>query len=401
MSTHPRRQPAHFVLLLVATLATALTTTLVTTVSASSAAGAAPRYGKNTHQQVTVAVLPQVRHPGATPAPLRAARTVVAATFEPAGSGRIVRLQRWRDRAWRNLAKDVTTSRGQVELVVRRHDGARYRVVAAPWRGLPELRSESVVNRWSDPDFADEFDGTQLSSAWQHRIQFYNPWGGRSCSKGSPDAVAVGGGVVRLSSMPDPQAHGLCPAKNGSGRPLGHFQYRLNGHISTQHSADFLYGVAAARMRFPKSLGQHAAFWLQPRGLLETGTTPWGAEIDVVEWYGANEDRQVMASAIHVPQPDGSKLQIGGRIRNPNRFLATRSDTWWTQYHVFSIEWTPTEYVVRIDGHEAWRTREGVSHVHEFLILSMLSSDFELPSVGDDPTPRTAEVDWVAVWEAS
>ena len=66
-------------------------------------------------------------------------------------------------------------------------------------------------------------------------------------------------------------------------QPSARFPYRLNGNISTQDSADFLYGVAAARMRFPRSMGQHASFWLQPRGLLEESTTPWGAEVDIVE----------------------------------------------------------------------------------------------------------------------
>ena len=67
---------------------------------------------------------------------------------------------------------------------------------------------------------------------------------------------------------------------------------------------------------------------------------------------------------------------------------------------MFSVEWTPQEYIFRIGGHEVWRTSAGVSDVPEFLILSMLSSDFELPEVGSDPTPRTAEVDWVAFWQA-
>jgi beta-glucanase (GH16 family) len=201
--------------------------------------------------------------------------------------------------------------------------------------------------------------------------------------------------------MVDPSASSLCPATDQKGRHLGHYPYRLNGHVSTQQSADFLYGVAAARMRFPKSLGQHAAFWLQPRGLLDTGTTPWGAEIDVVEWYGAGPRADRMASAVHEPMPGGAKRQIGGRIRDTDRFLATRSDAWWTRFHVFSVEWTPSEYIFRIGAHEVWRTSEGVSHVPEFVILSMLSSDFELPFVGDDAEPRTAEVDWVAFWEAS
>jgi hypothetical protein len=364
-------------------------------------AGAAPLSAKGKpYQHVTMTVLPPVRQSGALAAPLAAARTVVAATVEPAVAGRTVRLQVWRRHGWRNIARDVTTRHGLVELFTQRRMGAGYRVVAEPWRGLPRLRSSAVRDSWGAPDFADEFGGNALSSAWEHRIQFYNPWGGRSCSKGDPSAVAVADGVVRLSSMPDPSANGQCLAKDGKGQPLGHFPYRLNGHISTQHSADFLYGVAAARMRFPKSLGQHAAFWLQPRGLLDVGTTPWGAEVDVVEWYGATETARVMASTVHMPLPDGSKQQIGGRVRNPDRFLATRSDTWWTRFHVFSVEWTPTEYVFRIAGHEVWRTRTGVSNVPEFLILSMLSNDFELPVVGDDPAPRTAEVDWVAFWQA-
>ena len=175
---------------------------------------------------------------------------------------------------------------------------------------------------WGAPDFVDEFEGATLGPAWQHRIQFYNPWGGRGCSKGSPEAVSVADGALRLSSMPDPAAHRLCRARDARGRSLGRFSYRLNGHVSTQDSADFLYGVAASRMRFPRSLGQHAAFWLQPRGLLEESTTPWGAEVDIVEWYGAHRRKNKMAIAVHKPMPDGSKRQIGGPIADPDRYLA-------------------------------------------------------------------------------
>ena len=97
----------------------------------------------------------------------------------------------------------------------------------------------------------------------------------------------------------------------------------------------------------------------------------------------------------------GRKRQIGGPILKPDRFLASRSDEWWTRFHVFSLEWTAQEYIIRISGHEVWRTSQGVSHDPEFLILSMLSSDYELPDVGADPNPRTAEVDWVAFWQES
>ena len=164
------------------------------------------------------------------------------------------------------------------------------------------------------------------------------------------------------------------------------YAYRLNGHVSTQQSADFQYGVAAARMRFPRDRGQHAAFWLQPRGLLPDRPTPWGAEIDVVEWFGSNGSRESLASTVYRPTPDGSTVRIGGRYDDPDRFLGSRSDTWWDNYHVFSVEWTPTEYVFRIDGRETWRTSEGISHHPQFLILSQLSSDYELAD-NPDATP--------------
>jgi Glycosyl hydrolases family 16 len=102
---------------------------------------------------------------------------------------------------------------------------------------------------------------------------------------------------------------------------------------------------------------------------------------------------------VYRPTSEGSRVRIGGRYDEPDRFLASRSDRWWCNYHVFSVEWTPTEYVFRIDGHETWRTSEGISHHPQFLILSLLSSDYELP---DNPSaaPEHAYVDWVQFWRA-
>ena len=108
-----------------------------------------------------------------------------------------------------------------------------------------------------------------------------------------------------------------------------------------------------------------------------------------------------MSSTVHAPLPSGAKVSFGGPVSKPDRFLLTRSDSWWRRYHVFSVEWTPTEYVFRISGHEVWRTDQGISHDPEFLILSMLSSDFELPEAANiQGLTQTATVDWVKVWQA-
>ncbi len=44
------------------------------------------------------------------------------------------------------------------------------------------------------------------------------------------------------------------------------------------------------------------------------------------------------------------------------------------------------------------RITDGVSHHPEFLILSMLSSDFELGQIDEDALPQHLDVDWVAAW---
>ena len=47
------------------------------------------------------------------------------------------------------------------------------------------------------------------------------------------------------------------------------------------------------------------------------------------------------------------------------------------------------------------RTDQGISHDPEFLILSMLSSDFELPALANrQGLTQTASVDWVKFWQA-
>jgi hypothetical protein len=368
----------------------------------ATATGAATR--ARSSQSVVVAVLPPIAQPGLGPAPPRLASTVLTATVRPTRRGRRAHLEVRSQGHWSPVAPARTGAGGRVTFTApTTGDGrvATYRVRAAA-RGRPgDVRSDPVkADAWGDPAFVDGFDGAALGSAWEHRIQFHNPWGGRACSRGDPSAVVVGGGTVRLSVLPDPGLTGeTCASYDEQGRQTGTHTYRLNGHISTQSAFDFQYGVAAARIRFQRQRGQHGAFWMQPRGLLDTGPTPWGAEIDVVEWYGASRGRERMSTSVHRHTEGGDELtSVGGRIDDPDRFLAHGSGRWWTGYHVFSVEWTPHEYVFRIDGQETTRITSGVSHHPEFLILSMLSSDFELDLIDDEDLPQYLDVDWVAAW---
>ncbi len=381
---------------------------LVLTLSVGSAAvastGTVPAVAAD--QTVTMNVLPPVSQPGFTPARPSEAWTAVAVTVTPAASGRTVRLERRSGRSWKVVADAATDARGLAELSVATYASGSpvtYRATAAAFQGLPALTSTSAVStRWGAPDFVDEFSGTALGAAWSHRGQDYNAAGLRRCSKGSPQAVQVASGTVRLSVIRDPARSEQCTAYRANGDVIGDFSYRLNGHISTAGQQDLTYGVVAARIRFQQPPGQHGAFWLQPSVPVPgaTSAADGGAEIDVVEWFGAGLPSGGLSASVYYPTSSG-QAKAGGWIANLGSYLGGKNDSWWSRYHVFSVEWSPSGYVFRVDGRETWRTSLGVSERPEYLILSLLSSDYELPGLGgEDRLPQHMYVDWVQFWRA-
>ncbi len=159
--------------------------------------------------------------------------------------------------------------------------------------------------------------------------------------------------------------------------------------------------MLAARIKFQERQGQHASLWMQPAiSESSTNSAEGGAEIDVIEWFGDGVKNGGLASFIYMLTEDGPE-KVGGWIDNPDQYLASQDDSWFDDYHVFSVEWTPDEYIFRIDGLETWRTDQGISHQPEFPILSVLSSDYELANLGKASNlPQTMQVDWLKFWEA-
>jgi beta-glucanase (GH16 family) len=185
------------------------------------------------------------------------------------------------------------------------------------------------------------------------------------------------------------------------------FKYYLNGQLSTQSARRPFaqtYGMFAARMKFPEKRGKHGSFWMQPmkRQYLEGNPKDSGAEIDIVEFFGRGYADGGLASFLYnygVLGRDGKPKKIGGMAPSATRSLPS-NDAWWKNYHVFSLEWNRKRYIFRVDGREHFRTSAGVSGVDEYLILSILSSDWELrdaQKLGVRPL-GTMKVDWVRGW---
>jgi beta-glucanase (GH16 family) len=350
-------------------------------------------------QRVRLQALPQVVQQGGRTAPAAWAKAAVTATVTPVVPGRRVSLQVQDGPTWRWVDTVTQNRDGRAQFAVRSSVDGRaltYRVKAVRVPGLTAVVSGPVsTERWLSPTWADEFSGTALGPAWSHRGQAYEPKSRRRCAKGSPAAVRVGNGAVRLSVVRDRSRTVRCTARS-NGRVVGKFAYRLQGHIGTAGAFSFRYGVAAARVKFHHSRGQHGAFWMQPLG----GMYPGGAghEIDVIEYFGDEHPRGGLGTFIHRYEGD-RVVKTGARMTKFASFLRSRRDGWSKNFHVFSVEWTPRLLVFRIDGKETYRIRGGVSSDRQYPILSILASDYELPRMKDRRLPQHMFVDWVRVWE--
>lgn len=171
------------------------------------------------------------------------------------------------------------------------------------------------------------------------------------------------------------------------------------GMIGSQGKFSQTYGRWEARIKFHAMEGHHGAFWLQPeRREMDAGNNPHltGAEIDIIEWFGAGRKDGGAASNLYWPGETGQHLHAGGpldltRVLKDGRSLSD-------DFHVYAVEWTPDEYVFFIDEHEVFRTKAGVSRQPQYAILSLLCADWEAPRLDRNRLPESMMVDYVRVY---
>jgi beta-glucanase (GH16 family) len=337
-----------------------------------------------TPHSLQLAELPPIAQTGAVDTAADAASSVFVATAEPARSRAVLTLQERRSSQWQDVADASTNGRGLAVFAVPKADRARpmmHRVVA---KAQPRVRSTVVADGWH-LTFSDEFGGSALGPKWSYRaLGVLSANSGRKVSASSKDAVQVRDGTLRLQMKPDPSKPG----------------YYLNGHISTEKSFLFKYGVAAARIKFERPRGSHGAFWSQSPTFGNPPGDPAaaGTEIDIGEYFGQGFGRGGLASYVYHADKSGSLVKSGDVLRNARRVVGS-PDAFWRRYHVYSVEWSPKGYVFRIDGRTTYQTTKAVSQRTQFLILSLLSSDWELPNLDKRLLPATMQVDWVRVWQ--
>lgn len=162
---------------------------------------------------------------------------------------------------------------------------------------------------------------------------------------------------------------------------------------------EFRYGYFEARIQFHKLQGHHGAFWLQSPiiGMYPDDPGRSGAEVDIIEYFGDErinvEDAQ--QNVYWNAYVDGEE-QPG--VRHEIYYREEYGVELSADFHTFALLWTPDEYVFFIDGAETWRTTEGLSHVDQYIVLSLATSDWDNPKLVIEELPDEMLVDYVRVY---
>ena len=229
--------------------------------------------------------------------------------------------------------------------------------------------------------FADDFDGTSLDrQKWRTRLQ--PNVASRQCATPGTSLTKVRDGQAVLGVKQVGKKSKKCPHGVWKNAMIG------TGEV-TEPGFNTTYGLFAARVKFQKGDGQHGSFWLQ-------GSGPDAAEIDIAEYFGDGHADGGTTNFIHRTNANGELVTVGGRRPEVPAALG-KGQTPASGWHVWSVAWSPKGYVFRVDDHVTMRTSRSKASAKEFMVLSLLTSDFELPYL--DNTKSKMHVDWVRVWK--
>lgn len=381
---------------------TVVVTALLLMVLPTDAHAAGSVHAKKRAQRATVtatlASLPPIVQPGTSPAAPSDDGTLVA-TFAPASPGEKVLLEKRVRSGWKVVATATEDAWGSAAFTP---GPGTYR--ASSTSGGRTWTSGSVTTaRWS-PEFEDTFSGTTLDPAvWNdQKREHESVYAPRTCARVDPAARRVGDGVLRLGVAADPARLGQ-PCSYTTPRTSGTSPYLLNSQVATEYTRFFQHGIVAARIKPQRAKGMHSGFWLLPSGTKYTDGVPAaGTEIDVMEFFGeTGRGTETIGSHVHYYEANWDKISYGNFFRATRNALTSSRRNWWDEFHVFSVEWTPKEYIFRVDGREYYRETQAVSQSMQYLVLSNLTSDYELGELTADELSDTAQVDWVRVFDAT
>jgi len=195
----------------------------------------------------------------------------------------------------------------------------------------PELLLErtklSPASQGWELAWSDEFDykGLPNSTKWDYETGGHG-WGNNELqyyTRGDTSNSIVNNGtlkiVARQQSMADKQF--------------------TSARLVTRNKSEFQYGRFEMRAKLPSGRGTWPAFWMLGTNISQAGWPKCG-EIDIMEHVGYEKDS--IFGTIHSESYNHMKNTQKGK----SIFIATP----YSEFHVYSVEWTPEEIDFIMDG---------------------------------------------------
>lgn len=240
--------------------------------------------------------------------------------------------------------------------------------------------------------WSDEFDGNGAinSEKWHHQTQLPN---GGSWYNGEiqhyTDRIEnsfVSNGTLKVVAKKE--------TYTDQGFTKTHTSARLNSKVA------FTYGYVAVRAKLPQGVGTWPAIWTLGQNITEpggywydtNGTVGWPncGEIDIMEHWGSNQN--FVQSATHTPSSFGNTVNLGGQN------IPTAS----SQFHVYSLEWTPERMIFSVDDTVHYVYEPPVQNsstwpfdANQYLLLNVAI----LPEISPSFSESSMEIDYVRVYQ--
>lgn len=126
------------------------------------------------------------------------------------------------------------------------------------------------------------------------------------------------------------------------------------------------FGYFEATVIVPRGTGMWSAFWLQSDKCGQVGNRGEdGSEIDIYESSFMRDNPTKTGQAIHYDAYDAPFYRSEGNVTDTGKNLYDG------QEHTYALKWTPTQYVMYVDGEAVWSSDfGGVAKTPEFLRLT-------------------------------
>lgn len=221
----------------------------------------------------------------------------------------------------------------------------------------------------------DEFDvnGAPDPEKWTYDLGTGdNGWGNQELQTytNNPENIIIEDGMLKITAK-----------ANGSGY--------TSARIKTEGLYEFTYGRIEARAKLPATAGTWPAMWMLGADYI---TNPWPAcgEIDYMEHVG--NDLNTIHGTLHYPG-----MSAGNADGN-----STTVDTATSEFHDYSVEWTPDVIKILVDGevyHTVINSDSLPFNSNFFLILNMAIGGTFGGDVDPAFTEETLEIEYIRVYQ--